>query len=358
MSDCSGNGWDGPGTDEHDSLACERLAGQSPDEPRRSLLIKTYYELKPLLPRAAQLALRRWRVRYQRRINSRAWPIDPASATPPADWQGWPDGKSFAVVLTHDVELGEGQAKCLELAEIEMGLGFRSAFYFVPLRYEDKPAVRRGLAAMGCEVGVHGLYHDGKLYRSHEVFSQRARAINCFLKQWGARGFRSPSMHHNLEWLHELNVAYDASTFDTDPFEPQPDGVGTIFPFVVHNRETNHSYVELPYTLPQDYTLYALLQERGPVTWKAKLDWVALHGGMALLITHPDYMRFGSQDGQLACYPADFYREFLRYIRDRYEGQYWQALPSEVADYVRTIRPAGLLANSAALDATGLEAGL
>ena len=39
-----------------------------------------------------------------------------------------------------------------------------------------------------------------------------------------------PSMHHNLEWIKDLDIEYDASTFDTDPFEPQADGVGTIFP--------------------------------------------------------------------------------------------------------------------------------
>jgi hypothetical protein len=27
------------------------------------------------------------------------------------------------------------------------------------------------------------------------------------------------------------------STFDTDPFEPQPDGMGTIFPFWVPNQD-------------------------------------------------------------------------------------------------------------------------
>jgi len=34
-------------------------------------------------------------------------------------------------------------------------------------------------------------------------------------------GFSLPSMHHNLEWIGELDIEYDASTFDTDPFEPQ-----------------------------------------------------------------------------------------------------------------------------------------
>jgi hypothetical protein len=35
------------------------------------------------------------------------------------------------------------------------------------------------------------------------------------------------------DWLHQLNIEYDLSTFDTDPFEPQPEGRHTIFPFWV-----------------------------------------------------------------------------------------------------------------------------
>lgn len=40
-------------------------------------------------------------------------------------------------------------------------------------------------------------------------------------------------MQHKLSWLHELEVEYAKSTFDTDPFEPQPDAARTIFPFWV-----------------------------------------------------------------------------------------------------------------------------
>ena len=48
--------------------------------------------------------------------------------------------------------------------------------------------------------------------------------INGYAREWGASGFRSGFMLRNLDWLHDLDVQYDASTFDTDPFEPQPDG--------------------------------------------------------------------------------------------------------------------------------------
>jgi hypothetical protein len=153
------------------------------------------------------------------------------------------------------------------------------------------------------------------------------------LKEWGAVGFRSPSMHHNLEWIHELNIEYDASTFDTDPFEPQSDGVGTIFPFWVSKDDTEDGYVELPYTLPQDFTLFILMKEKNIDIWKEKLDWVAEHGGMVLVNTHPDYMNFSCGKLGIEEYPADYYKELLEYIRDRYEGQYLHVLPREIARF-------------------------
>ena len=102
-------------------------------------------------------------------------------------------------------------------------------------------------------------------------------------------------MQHKLAWLHHLGVEYDASTFDTDPFEPEPDGFGTIFPFWVPGKQGG-GYVELPYTLPQDYSLFVVLRESNIDIWKKKLDWVAERGGMVLLNTHPDYMSFEGQE--------------------------------------------------------------
>ncbi len=154
--------------------------------------------------------------------------------SPPEGWPGWPDGKKFAFVLTHDVEGPDGLAKCRQLMQLEKELGFRSSFNFIPEgEYAVSRELRGELAQNGFEVGVHDLHHDGMLYRSREDFSENARWINHYLKEWGAVGFRSGFMLRNLDWLHELNIQYDASTFDTDPFEPQPDGAGTIFPFWV-----------------------------------------------------------------------------------------------------------------------------
>jgi hypothetical protein len=124
-------------------------------------------------------------------------------------------------------------------------------------------------------------------------------------------------------------VEYDCSTFDTDPFEPEPDGAGTAFPFWVPGPNGS-GYVELPYSLAQDFTMFVLLREQSIDIWKRKLDWVVAHGGMALLNTHPDYMAF---DGKPARdeYLVSRYEEFLHYARKRYEGLYWTATPREVA---------------------------
>ena len=96
--------------------------------------------------------------------------------------------------------------------------------------------LRDWLTDRGFEVGVHDLHHDGKLYSSRDEFRLRAKRVNFYLKEWKASGFRSGFMLHNLSWLGDLEIQYDASTFDTDPFEPQPDGVNTIFPFWVPRR--------------------------------------------------------------------------------------------------------------------------
>jgi peptidoglycan/xylan/chitin deacetylase (PgdA/CDA1 family) len=297
-----------------------------------------YYRLKPLIPKSLRLGLRRFVAFKQRQRVGAVWPIQPGSETPPAGWPGWPDGKKFAFVLTHDVESCKGRDTCRELARIEMGLGFRSAFYFVPENSYDTPnELRRDLVRDGFEIGVHDLKHDGKLYFSRNRFDQHAERINEYLKNWEAVGFRSAFMHHNLEWLGALDTAYDASTFDTDPFEPQPDGVGTIFPFWVSGPNGRGGYIELPYTLPQDFTTFVILKERTLDLWKKKVDWIAAHGGMALVNVHPDYIRFDGGIPGVTEFPVAYYEEFLAWVKQKYGGQYFHALPRQIADYCRPL---------------------
>ena len=307
---------------------------------------------------------------WQRRRHASTWPINESAGRRPADWKGWPGGKQFAVVLTHDVEGRVGLERCRHLAQLEMGLGFRSSFNFVPEgAYSVPQELRLWLAERGFEVGVHDLKHDGKLYQNLAQYRINAVRINQYLEQWNADGFRSAFMHHHQEWMHSLNVKYDASTFDTDPFEPQPDGVGTIFPFWVpapnssaggrrgtrfvvdtEHSSNSHSpagaqaeesasghggFVELPYTLPQDSTLFLLLREKSGEIWRRKLDWVASRGGMMLINVHPDYLHLRPGKAKPNLSAEDHYFALLSYLNERYKGAYWHVLPREMAEFVR-----------------------
>src|ERR1700716_2968766 len=291
-----------------------------------------YYFLKPFIPWSVRLALRRQRARSRRATYADTWPIDAKAGAKPPGWPGWPGGKQFAFVLTHDVEGAKGLSRVTQLAALETRNGFRSSFNFVPEgEYFLSADLRENMVRKGCEVGVHGLQHDGKLYASKEEFAGKAAQIRNFLREWNACGFRSPLMQHKLAWLHQLGVEYDASTFDTDPFEPEPDAVGTVFPFWVPGPNKS-GFVELPYTLPQDFTLFVVLREPNIEIWKKKLDWVAAFGGLGILNKHPDYMCFAGQPKKDE-FPAAFYEEFLTYAKEKYAGAYWSPTPCEVARF-------------------------
>ncbi len=163
----------------------------------------------------------------------------------------------------------------------------------------------------GFEVGIHDLKHDGRLFLSRRDFSHKAARINRYLRDWNAAGFRSGFMLHKLDWLHELDIQYDASTFDTDPFEPQPEGRHTIFPFwvpapVVRQSEansngTNQSAVldlrqaprrlrRAPIHASSGFHAFLIAEGADAGHLAAKIDWIARHGGMALVNVHPDYL--------------------------------------------------------------------
>ena len=143
-----------------------------------------YYFIKPLIPRRLQISLRRQIVSRKLNTSKKIWPIDPDSFEMPVGWKGWPDGKKFAVLLTHDVDTAKGQERCLKLLDIEKELGFKSSFNFVPERYVVDPKLRHKIIENGFEVGVHGLNHDGKLYNSKEIFDQSFELYNATMQRF------------------------------------------------------------------------------------------------------------------------------------------------------------------------------
>jgi peptidoglycan/xylan/chitin deacetylase (PgdA/CDA1 family) len=231
----------------------------------------------------------------------------------------WPDAADFAFVLTHDVETGEGMRRVLQIADLEEEVGFRSSWNVVPYKYAIDQGIIRELQGRGFEIGVHGYNHDGKLFTSRRVFNRRVRYINEAMKAFGSVGFRAPMVHHNLDWMQALDVEYDASCFDADPYQAMPGGVGGVWPFVAGK------FVELPYTLPQDHTLFVVLGEHTGRIWQEKLDYIVKRCGMALVITHPDYLD--------SPHRLDAYRQFLEHAASL-PGM-WHALPRDVATWWR-----------------------
>lgn len=231
----------------------------------------------------------------------------------------------MAIVLTHDVESKHGVAFLPELLDLEERYGFRSLINLVPREYRIPRGLIAGAQERGFEIGVHGLDHSGDLFLDEKRFIRRADGINEQLREWGSVGFRAPFTHRNPWWMQRLDIEYDSSFFDTDPFESIPGGTLSLWPFFIGR------FVELPYTLAQDHTLIETLGETSPRIWLEKVDVIARHGGMALLISHPDYLRKGKG--------MEIYEEFLQAMAARRDA--WRALPREVARWWRRRGEAG-----------------
>jgi peptidoglycan/xylan/chitin deacetylase (PgdA/CDA1 family) len=330
-----------------------------PDHWRLSSAKRLYYRLKPLLPRFVTCLMRQFYHLFTQADFELGWPIEERYAD--FQWEVmrqlliamgkdslpfkcfWPHGHKFALVLTHDVETAKGQAHIRAVADLEERLGFRSSFNFVPERYALDDALMEELRERGFEIGVHGLNHDGKLFSSHTEFMKRAERINRYLARLDSVGFRSPCTLRHPEWMQALNIEYDLSFFDTDPCEPLPGGVMSIWPFTVGR------FLELPYTLVQDYTLTKVLGESSPQVWLTKVDFIEKFHGMVLALTHPDYL--------LDKETWRIYVEFLQAMKKR--GGYWHALPRDVARWWRTrsdtiAHPSGVVRGEVKLNPQGI----
>ncbi|MBV9802225.1 MAG: hypothetical protein JO130_03510 [Solirubrobacterales bacterium] len=307
--------------------------GQHLRRLRRALMIG-YYRVRPLLPRPVQIWLRRRFARLQGRFAFPRWPIETCLhdffqfmfsvladiANEPIPYIApWPNGHTWALVLTHDVEQAEGLASVGPVVELEQAHGVRSSWNLVPRRYEIDPARVSELIDAGFEVGVHGIYHDGRDLRSWSTWQRRLPIACEAADRWNAIGFRSAALHRHHDWMRSLTFDYDSSSPDMDPFEPQNGGCCSWLPFF------NGELVELPITLPQDHTLFVILGHVDETVWVTKAEFLRANGGMAMIDTHPDYL-----------IDQTIFGAYARFL-DRYadDPAAWHALPREVSAWWR-----------------------
>lgn len=313
-----------------DKYLFERYANDTSGWKRRA-----YYAVKPLIPRPIQIMLRRKYTGVQSASAFPSWPIEPILTTVVDEHlketlrvtgkeelhriAPWPAGKRFAFVITHDVEWDRGLRRAAALVDVEKRLGCVSSWNLVPERYPIDWGIVKSLRSEGFEIGIHGLKHDGKLFQSKKTFDKRVRKINQYAREWGAVGFRSPSTLRNAAWMPDLDFSYDSSFPDTDPYEPQPGGCCSIWPYFIDHL------LELPLTMPQDHTLFEILGHKDLAAWKRKASWIEEHSGLVLINVHPDYI---DSDERLS-----LYEDFLKEMKEKRE--LWHALPRDIAAWWR-----------------------
>jgi peptidoglycan/xylan/chitin deacetylase (PgdA/CDA1 family) len=305
----------------------------------KSFSRRAYYTLRPLFPVPFRRVLQRIAIQDWARIPFPAWPVDTTVEDfirrlwilvletsgveeIPFVWY-WPEGYQSCAIMTHDVETGEGQEFCHTILKLEREYEIRSSFELVPeVRYDISHEVVRAIRDAGGEVCVHGLNHDGRLFSSEREFRSRARAINRYARQWGAKGFRSPVMYRNQAWYDAFELSYDMSVPNVAHLDPQRGGCCTVFPFFVGD------VLELPLTTIQDYPLYNILRSDPMAMWTRQMEAIVAKHGLVSFIIHPDYTMERQKQA--------LYRELMGLMK-RYgdEKHMWLALPGEVDTWWR-----------------------
>jgi hypothetical protein len=305
------------------------------NERRPSAALGAYYRVKQFIPIPIRHRINSFAIKARGPLDFPNWPCETALTEFWREWlmqalkvvgceDGWhigfwPNRARCAIVLTHDVESRVGFDRIERIADIEEKYDFRSAWNLPLAQYPIDWARLEQIRARGFELGAHGLCHDGRLFRSEGDFAELEPILSQLAQEHSLRGFRAPSTLRRAEWIATMPFDFDSSFSDTDPYEPQPGGTCSLFPFHLGRL------IELPYTLPQDHTLIHLLRRDPLQMWTLKADWIASLGGMILTLTHPDYTGIGHHLTQ--------YEELLKRFRDIENA--WISTPSRVAEWWR-----------------------
>ncbi len=238
----------------------------------------------------------------------------------------WPNGKKFAIALTHDIDTGKGLKNIKLFSAIEEQFGFRSTWFIVGDYYKKDYEQLNRLIDKRHEIGLHGYSHDNKLaYLSIKKIEERISKCRKFIGRYGIKGFRSPSLlnSENLEKVLQKYFLYDSTIPTNEKYLSDSDysGCCSAFPYFKGRM------LEIPITMPMDSSLVFLNYSTDSISdlWIKKLDWIKALGGVAILNVHPEPHFSGNKK------MLNVYRKFIGYISTM--NDVWVTTMEQIANH-------------------------
>ena len=319
-----------------------------------------YYLIRGFLPLVVRRQLQKVYLRGWDELPFPSWPVDftvdvlhekflrlmmEASGlkSVPFIWF-WPEGSSSCLIMTHDVETSAGRDFTFQLMNLDDAHAIRASYQVIPEeRYHVPDEYVKQIRDRGGEVNVHDLMHDGHLYRKREMFLERAKKINEYVKKFDARGFRAGVMYRRLDWYDAYEFSYDMSVPNVAHLEPQRGGCCTVFPYYIGD------ILEIPLTTCQDYSLFQILGDYSIELWKSQLDMIRKRNGLMSMITHPDYL--------MTRRARQVYESLLDHLRELITTEnVWATLPGKVDDWWRARSQMSLVQGRNGWEIVGPEA--
>lgn len=289
-----------------------------------STTVTVFYAVKPLIPRRAQVVAPRIRARrILHRLGGDPLPRMPAQ---PLGFP-WPDGAKAAAIVTHDVELDPRQHDVRALTRVEEQFDITSCWNFVVRRYRVDTALIAALRAEGHEVGVHGVYHDGKKYDSETERSTARMPCPGASGDHGASGIRlgRRRLPQSLSPLRPRDAQHGSvrvGLLDA--------GLGPISAEAGRLQQLCAIHAQRALCRAAGHAPAGLHTVRGAEVHRHRrgckqIDFIHSIGGLINVIVHPDYM--------LTAARLELYRQLLAHLRDK--DQLWLTSPSAVAHWTR-----------------------
>ena len=295
---------------------------------------KLYYFIRKCLPFSVRRELQRAYFRDWKELRFPAWPVDFTVDTLHEDFLTllmetsdvkkvpfiwfWPEGAPNCVIMTHDVETSAGRDFTSKLMDLDDSYGIKASFQVIPeKRYEVPDEYICEIRGRECEVNMHDLNHDGRLYQDRAEFVRRAAGINGYVHRYNTRGFRAGAMYRKQEWYDVFEFSYDMSVQNVAPLEPLRGGCCTVMPYFIRK------IVELPLTTVEDYSLFHILNDYSTDLWKQQFALIRERNGLMSFLAHPDYL--------IERRARNVYESLLDYLRQMVARErIWAALPGDV----------------------------